>query len=152
MDDDDDDSGRSSPFCFVDFAFLDGKVFPLDRHGVTAVFDAATLEVLDLVEIPPETPNFSTKIFPYVPDDDDEGNDNDGDQQLISCLHLVGLPSSRLILVRIKVRSAEPESIDLFELVAGSSDEDGSAWCTVTGIVGGYDLFLDGHPVPALCF
>lgn len=67
MDDDDDDSGRSSPFCFVDFAFLDGKVFPLDRHGVTAVFDAATLEVLDLVEIPPETPNFSTKIFPYVP-------------------------------------------------------------------------------------
>ncbi|CAL5079356.1 unnamed protein product [Urochloa decumbens] len=137
--------GRSSPLCFVDFAFLDGdgragsRLLALDNNGVMAVFDAATLEVLHLVDAPPETRNFSTKIFPYRRPDND-----DGQQVVISCLHLVALPMSRLLMVRIQVRSSEPESFDVFELVAGS-DEDGIAWRHVTTIAGGYDLFLDGH-------
>ncbi|CAN6165643.1 unnamed protein product [Urochloa humidicola] len=134
---------RSLPLNFVDFAFSDGKMFALDKNGVTAVLDAATLEVLHLVDAPPGTHNFSTKIFPYRPDDDDEGAGGDH-QLIISCLHLVALPSSRLLMVRIQVRSSEPENFDVFELV-GSSDEDAMVWNKVSAITDGYDLFLDGH-------
>ncbi|KAL6594964.1 hypothetical protein ACP70R_048067 [Stipagrostis hirtigluma subsp. patula] len=130
----------SSTLGFVDFAYFDGKMFAMDKNGVTAVFDAATFEVLDLVDAPPDTTNFSTKLFGCCADDQDPDDD------MISYLHLVALPS-KLLLVRVHVirSSSEPESFDVFEL---GSDDDGVAWCKVIGLDGfgsGYDLFLDGH-------
>ncbi|KAF0928554.1 hypothetical protein E2562_006000 [Oryza meyeriana var. granulata] len=50
-----DDEDGSHPLSFVDFAYFDGKMFGVDRNGTTAVIDAATLEVVDLVDVPPET-------------------------------------------------------------------------------------------------
>ncbi|KAL6639614.1 hypothetical protein ACP70R_023344 [Stipagrostis hirtigluma subsp. patula] len=128
----------SSTLSFVDFAYFDGKVFALDRNGVTAVFDAATLEVIDLVGIPPDTTNFTTKLFGHG------GEDHDPDSDRLTYLHLVALPS-KLLLIRVHIKSSEPESFDIFEL---GSDDDGVSWCKVIGLHGfghGYDLFLDGH-------
>ncbi|KAL6639612.1 hypothetical protein ACP70R_023342 [Stipagrostis hirtigluma subsp. patula] len=117
----------SSTLSFVDFAYFDGKVFALDRNGVTAVFDAATLEVIDLVGIPPGTTNFTTKLF------GSGGEDHDPDSDRLNYLHLVALPS-KLLLIRVHIKSSEPESFDIFEL---GSDDDGVSWCKVIDLHGG---------------
>uniref|UniRef100_A0A0E0IVT8 KIB1-4 beta-propeller domain-containing protein n=1 Tax=Oryza nivara TaxID=4536 RepID=A0A0E0IVT8_ORYNI len=126
----------------VEFAYLDGKVFAMDRGGTTAVIDAATLEVLDLVDAPPGTRNVSNKLL---------GTAN-GDDTVMSLdyLHLVA-PPSKLLVVRVRVNksSSEPEGFDVFEL--GRQDRrDGEgklAWREVAGddVGGNYDLFLDDH-------
>lgn len=142
--------GRSSPFGLVDFAFFDGKIFSMHKNGVTAVIDVENLEVVDLVDVPPETTNVSTKLFPYRPEDDDD-DDGDKEEELVSFLHLVALPR-RLLLVRIQVTSSGPESFDVFELARSEDDDDdGMEWHKVIvlddddGGGGGYDLYLDGH-------
>uniref|UniRef100_I1QVJ9 KIB1-4 beta-propeller domain-containing protein n=1 Tax=Oryza glaberrima TaxID=4538 RepID=I1QVJ9_ORYGL len=126
----------------VEFAYLDGKVFAMDRGGTTAVIDAATLEVLDLVDAPPGTRNVSNKLL---------GTAN-GDDTVMSLdyLHLVALPSKLLVVrVRVNKSSSEPEGFDVFEL--GRQDHrDGEgklAWREVAGddVGGNYDLFLDDH-------
>ncbi|KAL6639571.1 hypothetical protein ACP70R_023301 [Stipagrostis hirtigluma subsp. patula] len=112
---------------FVDFAYLDGKMFAMDKSGVTTVFDTATLDALHRVDVPAETTNFTSVLFPSKAD-------------IRHCLHLVALPG-RLLVVRIRVRSGEPESFDVFEL-----GPDGTSWRKVIGDGGiGCDLFLDGH-------
>ncbi|KAL6839061.1 hypothetical protein ACP4OV_031115 [Aristida adscensionis] len=129
----------TSVFPFADFAYLDGKIFALDKDGATVVLDAGTLEVLDLVGMPPGTINFATK-YGYGADGQDPGDDRR------SNLHLVALPS-KLLLVRIVTRfSEEPEAIDVFELRPDGGG--GGSWSKVVGpdgIGGDYDLFLDGH-------
>uniref|UniRef100_A0A0E0F0I3 KIB1-4 beta-propeller domain-containing protein n=1 Tax=Oryza meridionalis TaxID=40149 RepID=A0A0E0F0I3_9ORYZ len=124
----------------VEFAYLDGKMFAMDRGGTTAVIDAATLEVLDLVDAPPGTCNVSNKLL---------GTAN-GDDTVMSLdyLHLVALPS-KLLVVRIRVNksSLEPESFDVFELGRQDHHDGELAWREVAGddVSGNYDLFLDEH-------
>ena len=49
-----------SEYFFNDFAYSEseGKMLALDNEGVTVVFDAATLEALYQVDVPPATLNF----------------------------------------------------------------------------------------------
>ena len=53
----------ASMFSFADFACLGGRIFALDVTGSTAVFDAATLDVLDVVDAPPGTANVATRMW-----------------------------------------------------------------------------------------
>jgi hypothetical protein len=138
-----DDDGPSEAPHFHDFAYLDGEIFALDRDGVTVVFDSATLEAVDIVDVPPETLNITTKMYGRRRadhTDDDAAVAVEGDSE--DYLHLVALPR-KLLLVRTRVRSSEPESFDVFEL--GTDDNDRTAWCKVAGGHGGYDLFLDRY-------
>ncbi|RLM86394.1 hypothetical protein C2845_PM04G06690 [Panicum miliaceum] len=142
VEDDEDAYNGASLFSFADFAYLGGRIFALDINGGTAVFDAATLDVLDVVDVPPGTTNFATKMWGCC--------HPQGDMNQRDYLHLVALPS-RLLCVRVRVRSrsSEPVSFDVFELA--QDRHDGLAWRKVVvgldGIIGGgdYDLFLDGH-------
>ncbi|RLN35162.1 hypothetical protein C2845_PM03G24060 [Panicum miliaceum] len=133
IEDDEDAYNGASLFSFADFAYLDGRIFALDINGGTAMFDAATLDVLDVVDVPPGTTNCTTKI----------------DMNQRDYLHLVALPSKLLcVRVRVRSRSSEPESFDVFELA--QDRHDGLAWREVVvgpdRIGGGdYDLYLDGH-------
>uniref|UniRef100_A0A0E0MA95 Uncharacterized protein n=1 Tax=Oryza punctata TaxID=4537 RepID=A0A0E0MA95_ORYPU len=61
-------------------------------RGTTAVIDATTLEVLDLVDVPPETYNISTKLLGTANGDDTVKS--------LDYLHLVALPS-KLLVVRM---------------------------------------------------
>ncbi|KAK3126714.1 hypothetical protein QOZ80_7AG0561220 [Eleusine coracana subsp. coracana] len=65
-------SGRWSCLGFVNFAYHEGKFFAMDKTSVTAVLDATTLDVLSmvLVDAPPDTTNFSAKLFDHAADDD----------------------------------------------------------------------------------
>jgi len=142
VEDDEDAYNGASLFSFADFAYLDGRIFALDINGGTAVFDAATLDVLDVVDVPPGTTNFATKMWGC--------RHPQGDRNQRDYLHLVALPS-KLLCVRVRVRSmsaAGPEGFDVFELAQDL--HDGLAWrellVGLDGIGGGdYDLFLDGH-------
>lgn len=134
--DDDRHQGRSSYLSFVDFAYLDGKMFATDVTGATAVFDADTRDVLDLVlvDAPPDTANFCPKLLCASADADEQ----------LDRLHFVALPD-KLILVRVRVRSPVPESFYVFQL---KTDDDGQgiSWCEMMdGIGAGIDLFLDDH-------
>ena len=63
VEDDEDAYNGASLFSFADFAYLDGRIFALDINGGTAVFDAATLDVLDVVDAPPGTANVATRMW-----------------------------------------------------------------------------------------
>ncbi|KAK1677490.1 hypothetical protein QYE76_038338 [Lolium multiflorum] len=123
---------NSQYLSFTDFAYFDGKMFALDDKGVTLVFDATTLQLLHQVDLPPDTPNVTSKIFDYDLDD-------------FHCLRLIALPS-KVLLVKTRVKSGKPEGFDVFELSSGSGeDEGGQAWRKVNGdnIGGSHELFLD---------
>jgi hypothetical protein len=123
---------NSQFYSFTDFAYFEGKMVALDDKGVALVFDATTLQLLHQVDPPPETPNLTCKIFDYALDD-------------FHCLRLVALPS-KVLLVKIRVKSAKPEGFDTFELSSGSMEDDGGlAWRKVNGddIGGNHELFLD---------
>jgi hypothetical protein len=124
---------NSEYLSFTDFAYFEGKMLALDDKGVTLVFDATTLHLLYQVDVPPATPNVSCKIFDYALDE-------------FHCLRLVALPS-KVLLVKIRVKSAEPEGFDIFELSSGPGQDDGRqhAWRKLNGdnIGGSHELFLD---------
>jgi hypothetical protein len=123
---------NSQFYSFTDFAYFEGKMVALDDKGVALVFDATTLQLLHQVDPPPETPNLTCKIFDYALDD-------------FHRLRLVALPS-KVLLVKIHVKSAKPEGFDTFELSSGSMEDDGGlAWRKVNGddIGGNHELFLD---------
>ncbi|KAJ1254630.1 hypothetical protein BS78_03G028100 [Paspalum vaginatum] len=107
---------------FLDFAYHDGKMFRLDIHCRTVVFDAATLDVVHRVPCPPltATPNLSGNDYDYI--------------------HLVALPS-KLVLIQTSSVSCRPVAFHIFELV---SDAGGLAWVKVAD-AGNYELFLDSY-------
>lgn len=131
--DDEEHQGRSSSFSFVDFAYFNDKIFAMDRTGVTAVFHAATLDFIDLIDVPPDTENFWPKLF----------NDSHGDDEQVDRLHLVALPS-KLVLVRACVNALVPESFAVFQLKMDDDDGQEMRWCKMIEGIGG-DLFLDDH-------
>uniref|UniRef100_A0A0D9XM07 KIB1-4 beta-propeller domain-containing protein n=1 Tax=Leersia perrieri TaxID=77586 RepID=A0A0D9XM07_9ORYZ len=134
----DDDEFRHN---LIDFAYFDGKMFAMDRNGTTAAIDADTLEVIDLVGVPPETRNFTSRLFGTV--------NGDYAVDTVDHLHLLALPS-KLLVVRVRVSSSSsvPESFDVFEL-GQDDDRDGGEleWRKLDGddVGGNYGLFLDGH-------
>ncbi|XBJ09758.1 hypothetical protein VPH35_014774 [Triticum aestivum] len=107
-------SPNSQYVAFADFAYSEseGKTLALDNKGVTVVFDAATLEVLYQVDLPPATSNFRYKH---------SGRDAPDES---SCLRLVAVPG-KVLLVKICIKSSRPEGFLLFELSSGSEKGDG---------------------------
>lgn len=106
----------------------------LDDKGVTVVLDAETLEVLYQIDLPPATSNFRYKLSGDAPDE-------------FSCLRLVAMPS-KVLLVKICIKSSRPEGFPIFELSSGSEKGDGGpVWRKVAGddIEGDHELFLDGY-------
>ncbi|CAN6228703.1 unnamed protein product [Urochloa humidicola] len=114
---------------FFDFAYHDGKMFGLDTNGKMAVYDAATLDVLHLVQPPPATPNLVCKMYDLA-----------AGLEEFNYVHLVALPS-KLVLVRTTVKSSRPVAFSIFEL---ASAPDGLAWLKAMD-AGNYDLFIDGY-------
>jgi hypothetical protein len=114
---------------YFDLAYHNGKMFGLDNIGEMAVFDAATLHALCIVQRPPATPNLANKLYGFCTDKEE-----------FSFVHLVALPS-KLVLVRTSVKSSRPVAFDVFEL---GSTPDGFAWLKVRD-AGDYELFLDGY-------
>uniref|UniRef100_A0A452YSB9 KIB1-4 beta-propeller domain-containing protein n=2 Tax=Aegilops tauschii TaxID=37682 RepID=A0A452YSB9_AEGTS len=128
---------NSEYVAFADFAYSEseGKMLALDNKGVTVVFDAETLEVLYQVDLPPATSNFRYKH---------SGGDATDE---FSCLRLVAVPS-KVLLVKICIKSSRPEGFQIFELSSGSEKGDGRpVWRKVAGgdIGGDHELFLDGY-------
>ncbi|CAN6240023.1 unnamed protein product [Urochloa humidicola] len=114
---------------FFDFAYHDGKMFGLDTNGVMAVYDAATLDALHLVQPPPATPNLVGKMYDLA-----------SKLKEFNYVHLIALPS-KLVLVRTTVKSSRPVAFSIFEL---GSAPDGLAWLKAMD-AGNYDLFIDGY-------
>ncbi|CAL5031221.1 unnamed protein product [Urochloa decumbens] len=113
---------------FFDFAYHDGKMFGLDINGETAVYDAATLDVLHVVQGLPVTPKqLANKMYGFR-----------AELEEFHYVHLVSLPT-KLVLVRTSVKSSRP--FDIFELV---STAEGLAWLKVNN-AGNYELFVDGY-------
>jgi hypothetical protein len=125
---------NSMYFSFTDFAYFEGKMFALDDAGVTLVFDATTLQPLYQVGVPPETSYFASKF-----------TDIGFTKEEFHYIRLVALPS-KVILVKVCVKSTKPAGFDVFELSSGSGEDGGGqAWRKVTGddIGGSLELFLD---------
>jgi hypothetical protein len=121
-------------FSFTDFAYFEGKMLALDDNGVTLVFDAKTLQLLDQVGVPLETGYVASKYtnLGFTPSE-------------FHYLRLIALPS-KVLLVRICVKSTKPEGFDVFELSSRSEEDDtGHIWRKVTGddIGDNHELFLD---------
>ncbi|CAL5016121.1 unnamed protein product [Urochloa decumbens] len=114
---------------FFDFAYHDGKMFGLESNGVMAVYDAVTLDVLNLVQPPPATPNLVNKMYDSVAEFEE-----------FNYVHLVALPS-KLVLVRTSVKSSRPVAFSIFEL---GSAPGGLAWLKAMD-AGNYDMFIDGY-------
>uniref|UniRef100_A0A3B5YX39 KIB1-4 beta-propeller domain-containing protein n=1 Tax=Triticum aestivum TaxID=4565 RepID=A0A3B5YX39_WHEAT len=128
---------NSQYVAFADFAYSEseGKMLALDNKGLTVVFDAETLDVLYQVDLPPATSNFRYKH---------SGGDAPDES---SCLRLVAVPS-KVLLVKICIKSSRPEGFQIFELSSGSLKGDGRpVWRKVAGddIGGDHELFLDGY-------
>jgi hypothetical protein len=79
-----------------DFAYVDGEIFALDRDGVAVVFNSATLEVVNIINIPLEMLNLITKIYGRR-----AAHHADADVDVEDYLHLVALPR-KLLMVRTR--------------------------------------------------
>jgi hypothetical protein len=85
-----------------DFAYVDGEIFSLDRDRVTVVFDSATLEAVDIVNVPPEILNLITKRYCCR-----RADHADADVDVEDYLHLVALPRKLLMVLTVVIRARE---------------------------------------------
>ncbi|KAF7082707.1 hypothetical protein CFC21_086570 [Triticum aestivum] len=115
---------------YFDLAYHDGRMFGMRVNGQMAVFDATTLDALQLVQSPPATPNLANKMYGCC-----------CRMEEFSYAHLVALPS-KLVLVRTTVKSSRPVAFTIFQLV--SAPDGRLAWRMVAD-AGNYELFVDGY-------
>ncbi|XBH60580.1 hypothetical protein VPH35_115163 [Triticum aestivum] len=113
-----------------DSAYHDGRMFGMAVNGQMAVFDASTLDALQLVQIPPATPKLANKMYGCC-----------CRMEEFNYAHLVALPS-KLVLVRTTVKSSRPVAFTIFELI--SAPDGRLAWRMVAD-AGNYELFVDGY-------
>ncbi|KAF7077410.1 hypothetical protein CFC21_081966 [Triticum aestivum] len=115
---------------YFDLAYHDGRMFGMAVNGQMAVFDATTLDALQLVQTPPGTPNLANKMYGCC-----------CRMEEFNYVHLVALPS-KLVLVRTTVKSSRPVAFSIFQLVSAPNGQ--LAWRMVAD-AGNYELFVDGY-------
>jgi hypothetical protein len=110
-------------------ACFQGKIYGLERDGVTSVFDANTLEFLHSVDAPQSTSRLFSVLYPSV-----------AEPVVFDYFNFVALPS-KLLMIITSVESMEIEGFTFFELVPDIMP----FWRKVTGdaIGGNYDVFMD---------
>jgi hypothetical protein len=98
---------------YVDLACFQGKIYALERDGVTSVFDANTLEFLQSVDAPQSTSRLFSVLYPSVAEPVD-----------FDYFNFVALPS-KLLMIISSMESLELEGFTFFELVPGMASPPG---------------------------
>jgi hypothetical protein len=123
----------SSEWEYIDLACFQGKIYGLERDGVTSVFDANTLEFLHSVDAPQSTSRLFSVLYPSVVE-----------PVVFYYFNFVALPS-KLLMIITSVESMQIEGFTFFELVPDIMP----SWRKVTGdaIGANYDVFITMPPL-----